>query len=135
MRIYTALGGLLLLATVPCYAGSHSRRGPTAQRISGRRPHNAVVHSVRKITGQRTIEDARATQIQSALANAGYLSGGTSGHWDTQTESAMQKYQADNGWQTKLTPDSRAIIKLGLGPTGTDRASADFGPNPPTRSF
>jgi len=28
----------------------------------------------------------------------------------------MQKFQADNGWQTKLVPDSRAIIKLGLGP-------------------
>jgi hypothetical protein len=29
----------------------------------------------------------------------------------------MQKMQGDNGWQTKITPDSRALIKLGLGPT------------------
>jgi hypothetical protein len=29
----------------------------------------------------------------------------------------MGKLQADNGWQTKLVPDSRALIKLGLGPT------------------
>jgi hypothetical protein len=28
----------------------------------------------------------------------------------------MQKYQADHGWQTKLMPDSRALLKLGLGP-------------------
>jgi hypothetical protein len=28
----------------------------------------------------------------------------------------MQKLQEDNGWQTKITPDSRALIKLGLGP-------------------
>jgi hypothetical protein len=28
----------------------------------------------------------------------------------------MQKYQADHGWQTRLTPDSRALIALGLGP-------------------
>ena len=28
----------------------------------------------------------------------------------------MQKYQADQGWQTKLMPDSRALKKLGLGP-------------------
>ena len=28
----------------------------------------------------------------------------------------MQKYQSDNGWQTHLMPDSRAIKKLGLGP-------------------
>ena len=28
----------------------------------------------------------------------------------------MERYQADNGWQSKLVPDSRALIKLGLGP-------------------
>jgi hypothetical protein len=28
----------------------------------------------------------------------------------------MQKLQEDNGWQTRITPDSRALIKLGLGP-------------------
>jgi hypothetical protein len=28
----------------------------------------------------------------------------------------MQKLQAENGWQSKITPDSRALIKLGLGP-------------------
>ena len=44
------------------------------------------------------------------------LSGPASGQWDSTTETAMQKYQADHGWQTKLTPDSRALIKLGLGP-------------------
>ena len=27
------------------------------------------------------------------------------------------KFQHDNGWQTKLVPDSRALIKLGLGPS------------------
>lgn len=26
------------------------------------------------------------------------------------------KYQEANGWQTKSVPDSRALIKLGLGP-------------------
>jgi hypothetical protein len=40
----------------------------------------------------------------------------------------MQKFQADHGWQTKLTPDSRALIKLGLGPH-----DAAAGP-PPTAS-
>jgi hypothetical protein len=29
----------------------------------------------------------------------------------------MGKLQGDNGWQTKLVPDSRALIKLGLGPS------------------
>ena len=67
--------------------------------------------------GQRTIEDDRATQIQTALIKAGYLSGSPSGHWDAGSIAAMTKVQADNGWQTKLVPDSRALIKLGLGPS------------------
>jgi len=29
----------------------------------------------------------------------------------------MQRFQADNGWQSKVVPDSRALIKLGWDPT------------------
>ncbi|GAC1418900.1 MAG: hypothetical protein NVSMB62_11100 [Acidobacteriaceae bacterium] len=54
---------------------------------------------------------------------AGYLTGAPSGHWDSATEAAMLKLQADNGWQTKLIPDSRAIIKLGLGPSSVSSAT------------
>jgi hypothetical protein len=36
--------------------------------------------------------------------------------WDGQSAAAMQRLQAANGWQTRITPDSRALIKLGLGP-------------------
>ncbi len=61
------------------------------------------------------IDSDRATQIQTALIRSGYLTGAPSGLWNDETQAAMQKYQADNGWQTKLIPDSRAIIKLGLG--------------------
>jgi len=86
---------------------THARRGPTS-RSKRSQPS--------KPTPQRTIDDSRATQIQTSLIKSGYLSGEASGHWDAQTESAMQKFQSDNGWQTKLIPDSRAIIKLGLGP-------------------
>ena len=32
----------------------------------------------------------------------------------------MQQYQSDHGWQTKLMPDSRALISLGLGPNHTN---------------
>lgn len=125
MRIRTLLGCSLLLATLPCFAGSHSRRGPTAQRFAGKKSHKISAHYVSKPSGQRLIDDTRASQLQTALVSAGYLSGTPSGHWDAETESAMQKYQADNGWQTKLIPDSRAIIKLGLGPSGNEQASAE----------
>ncbi len=55
-------------------------------------------------------------QIQQALIREHYLSGDPNGEWDSTTVAAMQKYQADHGWQTKLMPDSRALKNLGLGP-------------------
>jgi peptidoglycan hydrolase-like protein with peptidoglycan-binding domain len=101
----------LLALTMPCFALSHARRGPTSPKLFNKRSKAST-----KPASQRTIDDTRATQIQTSLIKSGYLSGEASGHWDSQTEQAMQKFQSDNGWQTKVIPDSRAIIKLGLGP-------------------
>jgi peptidoglycan hydrolase-like protein with peptidoglycan-binding domain len=102
---------LLLSAAFPCTAFTHARRGPTSPKLFSKRSK-----STQKSAGQRGIDDTRASQIQASLIKSGYLSGEASGHWDARTEAAMQKFQEDNGWQTKLIPDSRAIIKLGLGP-------------------
>ena len=66
--------------------------------------------------GQQKIDSQRTTDIQSALIREHYLEGRASGQWDTATQAAMQRYQADHGWQSKVVPDSRALIKLGLGP-------------------
>ena len=66
--------------------------------------------------GQQQIAPERAREIQNALIREHYLTGEPSGEWDVRTQAAMVKYQADNGWQSKVTPDSRALIKLGLGP-------------------
>ena len=110
---------LLLTMTASLPAMTHSRRGPTAPRIFNRKSPKVV-----KTTGQRAIDAGRATAIQAALIKQGYLSGEATGHWDSETQSAMQKLQADNGWQTKLVPDSRAIIKLGLGPAQEDSVTS-----------
>lgn len=66
--------------------------------------------------GQQAIQPARAREIQQALIREHYMSGEATGNWDSTTQAAMRKYQADQGWQTKLMPDSRALKKLGLGP-------------------
>lgn len=66
--------------------------------------------------GQRGIDAERTQAIQTALIREHYLGGEPSGNWDSATKEALVKYQAANGWQTKITPDSRALIKLGLGP-------------------
>ena len=118
---FFATSVLVLTASLPCVAMNSARRGPTSPRLFNKRSKSLV-----RPLGQRAIEDSRATEIQTALVSAGYLSGQPSGHWDGATESAMQKLQADNGWQTKLIPDSRAIIKLGLGPAEASDQSGSY---------
>jgi Putative peptidoglycan binding domain len=71
----------------------------------------------KKKRGQQAIDSTRAHQIQQALIREHYMQGEPSGTWDAATQAAMQRYQADQGWQSKQIPDSRALIKLGLGPS------------------
>src|SRR4030081_3838935 len=116
---------LLLSASLPCLASTHARRGPTSPKLFNKRSKSAT-----KPAAQRGIDDTRATQIQTSLIKSGYLTGEASGHWDAGTEAAMQKFQSDNGWQTKLIPDSRAIIKLGLGPAQNSSQSTSARTSP-----
>lgn len=102
--------GSLLLATPVFAARTHSASSSHHHARSHHRKHKHVVK------GQREIQPDRAREIQEALIREHYLTPPASGQWDSNTEAAMQKFQADHGWQTKLTPDSRALIKLGLGP-------------------
>jgi hypothetical protein len=67
--------------------------------------------------GQQKIDSERARSIQEALIREHYLSGEATGTWNQASEEAMRRYQADHGWQSKTVPDSRALIKLGLGPS------------------
>jgi hypothetical protein len=116
---------LTVLAVTPSFA-SRTHRAAT----SGRRHHKVRVRH-HFVPGQRGIDPGRAREIQTALIQQHYMVGTPSGQWDAETQAAMQKYQADHGWQTRLTPDSRALISLGLGPdhvtgtpTGTTAASS-----------
>jgi len=81
----------------------HSRKSRRSRKASWRR-------------GQQKMDRDRATQVQEALIREHYLSGEPTGIWDQKSQNAMVRFQADNGWQTKVVPDSRALIKLGLGP-------------------
>ena len=71
----------------------------------------------KKVKGQQGIQPERAREIQAALIREHYLDGEPTGTFDERTKTALQKFQQDNGWQTKVIPDSRALIKLGLGPS------------------
>jgi hypothetical protein len=108
-----------LLCLSATASGARIHRSPTAghSKKTHLKRHRTVSH---RIHGQQSIEPGRATQIQQALIREHYLTGDPSGKWDAATQAAMVKFQADNGWQTKLAPDSRALIKLGLGPDHSD---------------
>jgi hypothetical protein len=86
-----------------------STHGPTYGK-SGRGKRGS------KKRGQQAIDSERTREIQTALIREHYLQGSPSGKWDSASEVAMKRYQADHGWQSKTTPDSRALIQLGLGP-------------------
>jgi peptidoglycan hydrolase-like protein with peptidoglycan-binding domain len=125
--------GLALLISaaliVPSAFASRVHRSPTnGQTSSSSHKLSQTRHKkTRRVRGQQAIEPERVTQIQQALIREHYLSGETDGRWDETTQAAMQKYQADQGWQTKLMPDSRALKKLGLGPDYSGAINAKEG--------
>jgi hypothetical protein len=113
----TFVSAALLCAAVPCFGLTHTHRpGSTHANIR----HSAVRlrhrHASVRHGSLPSMDPERATEIQNALIKSGYLTGEPTGTWDSETATAMQKLQGDNGWQTRITPDSRALIKLGLGP-------------------
>jgi peptidoglycan hydrolase-like protein with peptidoglycan-binding domain len=128
---------LLTALTVPPAFATRTHRAPT----SGHSHHKAHAKSVKHhaVQGQRGIDSDRAREIQTALIRQNYMTGTPTGQWDSETQNAMLKYQADHGWQTKLTPDSRALIKLGLGPNHspetTPAPGAPEGPAPPANTL
>jgi flagellum-specific peptidoglycan hydrolase FlgJ len=87
-----------------------SKSAKTSSNKSKKKSAKATAH------GQHTIDQERTLAIQQALVRDHYLSGEPTGKWDQDTKDALVRLQAENGWQTKVTPDSRALIKLGLGP-------------------
>jgi hypothetical protein len=109
----SCLAAGLLLVSLPALASIKPRHHSTHAivRHAAIHSHEVVHHS--PIVG---MSSERATEIQTALIKKGYLSGEPTGTWDAQSVAAMQKLQGDNGWQTRVTPDARALISLGLGP-------------------
>lgn len=107
-------GLLLALCASLGYAQPAAKK--TTHKTSKHRSHRRAKKTSWKRHGQQQIAPDRAREIQTALIREHYLTGDPSGEWDARTQAAMVKYQSDNGWQSKVTPDSRALIKLGLGP-------------------
>src|SRR5208282_4821411 len=107
------------IAQTPTPPAQPAQPSATPAHHTSASPHKKTSHGKKasRKRGQKAIDSARARQIQTALIREHYMQGQPSGTWDAATQAAMQRYQADQGWQSKTTPDSRALIKLGLGPS------------------
>lgn len=124
---------LFLLAGASLAAETTSHKSPEGANGKVRRVRDSSKRRTKAMRrkrakgprGQQVISSERARQIQQALIRERYLEGEPSGAWDQRTKDAMTRYQAENGWQTKVTPDSRALIKLGLGPRHDDLLNPD----------
>jgi hypothetical protein len=97
-------------------SGTKSAGTTHTASTSGKRPVSRRKKTA-KTRGQQKIDSERVQAIQEALIREHYLSGEATGAWTPASEDAMRRYQADHGWQSKTVPDSRALIKLGLGPS------------------
>jgi hypothetical protein len=118
-KLASAAGVLLLLSVLASgqATNSPSDAGKTStQKAATTHRGKKTRKSARRVRGQQKIDPKRALEIQEALIREHYLEGKPSGVWNDATQKAMQRYQADNNWQSKTTPDARALIKLGLGP-------------------
>jgi Putative peptidoglycan binding domain len=115
-------------AQKPASTSSSTNRASSSNSAGGRKTtsktHTAAgkrsSHNNKKTArarGQQKIDSERAQAIQEALIREHYLTGTPTGTWNQASEDAMRRYQEDNGWQSKTVPDSRALIKLGLGPS------------------
>lgn len=135
------LCALLLLVTVSAAATRHAKKGTTksasslsktskstkskesstskakSSRSASKGKKSRRGRTVARRRGQQAITSDRTREIQEALIREHYLQGEPTGVWDQETKNALVRYQQENGWQSKIVPDSRALIKLGLGPT------------------
>jgi hypothetical protein len=116
-------GGLSLFNTAQATTTSTKKKAATTSTHSSsktsthkKKSRGKTKGKSSKTHGQKAIESERAQQIQEALIREHYMEGEPSGKWDDATQTALRRYQADQGWQSKSVPDSRALIKLGLGP-------------------
>jgi Putative peptidoglycan binding domain len=120
--ISSVLAGALLLSA-PAAATTSTKKKPTLKKTTSashshkKSKKTSKARNPPRKRGQQAIDSQRTTEIQQALVQSGYLkSDHVSGKLDDTTKLALTKMQADHGWQTKIVPDSRALIQLGLGP-------------------
>lgn len=112
------------------HANRKANNAPSSTKAQGaaRRPRHSALNSkstrnsrssrsrdARRRSAMRP-EAERVKEIQKALAGAGELHQEPTGLWDDATREAMKRYQQRNGFSATGLPDSKSLMKMGLGP-------------------
>jgi peptidoglycan hydrolase-like protein with peptidoglycan-binding domain len=125
LSLKKSISGLVVILLLAA-ATLHASTKPTKHKRTAKTPKTHLKRTRGwKHHGQQTVDGRRTEQIQQALIQSHYLDGEPSGAWDSKTQEALRRYQAANGWQSKVVPDSRALIKLGLGPSNDKLLNPD----------
>lgn len=97
--------------------GSQKKKSHAGRKTTVRRKvrHSRRYHHYHRFT-RVTMQPERVTQIQAALADAGFFHESPNGKWDTATRDAMRQYQKENGFTPTGLPEAKPLMMLGLGP-------------------
>jgi peptidoglycan hydrolase-like protein with peptidoglycan-binding domain len=103
-------------ATSPSPQQASSSSAPASSTTAAKKKKSSKKHhaSKREPT-QKVPTPERISEIQSALARNGYYQGNPNGKWDSNTISAIQKFQSENGLSNSGKIDAPSLQKLGLG--------------------
>ena len=88
-------------------------------------------HSSKREPSQKAPTPDRISEIQSALAKGGYYQGAPNGKWDSDTVTALEKFQSSHGIDASGKLDASTLQKLGLG-SDIAGVSAPTHPQPTT---
>ena len=121
----TGLLGLLITAANPAITSAAQTAAKSAapsassathkSSTTGKKNKSSHHRSSRREPFQKAPTPDRISEIQTALSRGGYFEGQPNGKWDSNTISAMQKFQSANGLNSSGKIDATTLQKLGLG--------------------
>jgi len=116
---FLALWAALLTACIPAFAQSNSttssNSSSTHSTTTAKKKTVSKKHHSKREPTQKAPTPARITEIQTALERRGYYQGDLNGKWDSNTVTAMQKFQSENGLESSGKINALSLQKLGLG--------------------
>jgi peptidoglycan hydrolase-like protein with peptidoglycan-binding domain len=118
MSVFCAFAGLAATTTAKTTTHKTKSKTPASTKTTSKKAKGKAAKAPPAATW-RTRQQAptpdRYKEIQQALVDKGYLKGEPTGVWDSDSASAMQRFQQDQ----KLTPSGKinapSLIGLGLG--------------------